>query len=404
MKKVRLLSAIALTTVFLLGCSGPIALSKALPDYDETASQLQGQSLLLNIARGRHYMPPHFTYINSIVATFDFETRASIGASFPSGDFGNPGATLGAGTTLSENPTIELVPLRGEDFARQLLTPLSDNDFALLVTEGLPLDMLIRLMGKSFHFQAANGGLERVVRNRPAIPEEYEEFRRIALHLAALNERALLFARQLSFVHSDTIKLPSPPSASEWLDARQNGIVFIPVGGNEYQLDRQIIGNTLVSNFDIATRSNAELEFLNAQISLTPSNYVDIDIRADNPGGEYPLRGALQLRNFTEILDFVASGMEDAPEYNVSADIRTVNIAGDYSSSGSWQQNPARVLAILESELAPASSILQVNYRDTYYSVQQDQWNLTTFKTLYMLLQISSQASPQRAFPITISK
>ena len=58
---------------------GPVALSKALPDYDETVNQLVSKSLLINIARSRHNQPPHFTDTTSIVATFNFQADATVG-------------------------------------------------------------------------------------------------------------------------------------------------------------------------------------------------------------------------------------------------------------------------------------------------------------------------------------
>jgi hypothetical protein len=107
---------LALVAISLTGCIGPVALEHALPSYDETVSQLQGQALLLNIARARHDMPPHLTSTTSIVATFSFETDASVAGNFPSNNAVYPSATLTIGATAAENPTIELVPLRGEDF------------------------------------------------------------------------------------------------------------------------------------------------------------------------------------------------------------------------------------------------------------------------------------------------
>ena len=78
--------------ISLTGCVSPVPLDRALPSYDETVSQLQGQSLLLNIARARNDMPPHFTTTTSIVATFNFETNASMVGNFPSNKAVYPGA------------------------------------------------------------------------------------------------------------------------------------------------------------------------------------------------------------------------------------------------------------------------------------------------------------------------
>lgn len=392
----RLLSLV-LVAAGLVGCLGATALNQALPAYDETVSQLQGQSLLLNIARSRNHMPPHFTTTTSIVATFNFESSASLTGNIPSAPETYPGASLELGATVSENPTIELVPLRGDDFSKQLLTPLSDDKFRLILGETTSLDMLIRLMGKAFIFQDAAGVLIKSVRNRPDIPEEYAEYRRIAAYLSSLNANNQLFARKLSFAQSENISITTSPSADDVLSAREGGYVYTPLGHKKgYMLSRQVIGNTVVTNFDPMSRSDAERAALNEQIALTPSNFVDVDIRQGNPGAEYALRGTIQLRSFKEVLDYVARGIEDEPESATVADTGS-------ALAPAAMQNP-RALTVIESTEAPAADVLQVRYRGLYYSVKQDPWNLSAFNALYLLLQMSDQASPQRAFPITISK
>jgi hypothetical protein len=381
---------------------GPVALTKALPDYDETINTLEGQSLLLNIARGRHYMPPHFTNTTSIVATFNFRTDASLGGQFSSRT-GDAFGSVGLGATIEENPTIELSPLRGEQFAAQMLTPLTDDQFRLLVTERMPLDMLIRLMGKSFQFMSEDGIVTKSVRNRPDIPAEYEEYRRISAHIAALNARDQLFARQVSFVDTTELRLAHPADASDFLEARKSGYELSTDGKNTYALSQRVVGNTVVTNFDTMVLSNDERHALNNRISLTPSNYVDINIRPNYPGGEYPLNGVIQLRSFHEILNFIARGIEEAPEYAVNHDSRTLELTGSTSPSA-LQSNPSAVMTVVESERAPPSGVLQVRYRGSYYFVKQERSALAAFKALYLLLQMSGQSSTQRAFPITIAR
>lgn len=384
----------------LSGCMGPIALSNAVPDYDETITQLQGKALLLNIARSRHHMPPHFTDTTSVVATFNFQTDAIL----TGGTSSNVNSTLELGGSLAENPTIELTPLRGEEYSRQLLTPLTDNQFRMLATEGLPLDLLIRLMGKSFHFQNERGEIVSTVRNNPAFPQEYRTFRQVAIHLAALNARAKLFARRVAYVEIEEMVLPEAPSASDLLEASKSGFEYQALGANKYALSQQVIGNTVVTNFDTNILSDAQRTKLNRRISLTPGNLVDIDIRSGFPGGDFPIHGFIQLRSISEILDFIARGIVDLPEYQVAPDARTEQLMAEIPDAAALGLNPARVIAINESDERPEGSVLQVKYRDSFYSVQQEQWDLLAFKSLYILMQMSGQTPTERAFPITISK
>lgn len=396
---------LALLAISLTGCIGPVALEKALPSYDETVSQLQGQSLLLNIARARHGMPPHFTTTTSIVATFNFETAASVTGNFPSNKVLYPNATLSVGATVSENPTIELVPLRGDDFAKQLLTPLDDKLVSLLNTEALPLDLLLRLLGESFYFVDSEGRFLRAVRNSPDIPAEYEEYRRIVAHIGQLDAKDRLYFKRLSFTITKKVPLPAAPTISDLLTASAAGFDYIQYEGVPYfESSELVIGHHMISNFDPLTLNDAERALLNAKISHTPGDYLDIELRPGNAGGDYPLRGAIALRSFGEVLDFVARGMAEAPEYDVPIDPRTAEISGTGAVRSGWSTNPAQVLKIVESKDPPEADNLNVSYRGSYYSVAQDEWNLAAFKALYFLLQMSSQSSPQRAFPITISK
>ena len=401
--RIGLLLLVAATSA-LCGCLGPVALTKALPNYDETLNQLESQSLLLNIARGRHNLPPHFTNTTSIVATFNFRADATLGGQFSS-DPGNAYGSVGLGTTIEENPTIELSPLRGDQFTKQMLSPLTDDQFRLLVTEKVPLDMLIRLMAKSFQFQNEAGELTKAIRNRPDIPAEYKEFRRIAAHIAALDSNAELYARHVSFVETAELKLSSAPNAADFLEARKSGFEILTKDGNTYALSRRVVGNTVVTNYDTMVLSDENRLKLNNQISLTPSNYVDVNIRSGHPGGDYPLNGVFQLRSFHEILNFVSRGIQDSPEYPVEMDSRTQALLESQSAPEILlSPNMANVLRIVESKEAPPADVLQVRYRGDYYSVEQDPSDMAAFKALYLLLQMSGQSSTQRAFPITISR
>ena len=78
---------IPLGFLMLAGCLSPIALHRAVLEYDRTVSQVEAELLLLNIARARHHRPVHFTAVSSVAATLDFRTNVGIrGGDGPSTD------------------------------------------------------------------------------------------------------------------------------------------------------------------------------------------------------------------------------------------------------------------------------------------------------------------------------
>ena len=64
--------------IILSGCLSPIAMHRAVIEYDRTVSYVEADLLLLNIARARYHRPVHFTAVSSVAATFDFRTSAGI--------------------------------------------------------------------------------------------------------------------------------------------------------------------------------------------------------------------------------------------------------------------------------------------------------------------------------------
>jgi hypothetical protein len=100
----------------------------------------------------------------------------------------------------------------------------------------------------------------------------------------------------------------------------------------------------VITNYDPRALTDAARAELNAKARNNPANFVLIDIRSEHPGGDWPLFGALKLRSFNSILDFVAGGGVGAQEYDVARDPRT----------GEGDDNPARALGIGSLDTATA--------------------------------------------------
>jgi len=392
--RIFVLSGILLT---LSGCLGPVSLHRAVIEYDRTVTRIEWEMLLLNIARLRDGLPVHFTVTSSIAATFNYQVSAAVAGSYNTGG-GSPGffiPSVSVGVAAAENPTLSIVPIQGREFTERVLTPMADAKFEFLVFQGRSIDMAMRLMADGIEVQTPEGRFERFILNWPTHPREYEEFRRIALHLAWLNSTRNLFVSRLAFVEATRAVLSAAPPADEVRNATEKNFRWRQVQGVElYELERRVTGRVVITNYDPRTLSDAERAMLNARAANNPGNFVLIDIRPGHPGGDWPLFGALKLRSLNRLLDFVAESDVNAREFDVTKDPR----------SGESAPNPARTLAIDVSESAPAGDAPFALYRGRYYTVADTHWDRRAFTVLYNLFQMTVTDVSQVGLPITISK
>ena len=376
------------TALVFSGCLGPVSLHEAVLGYDETVSRLERQMLLINIARLRAGLPPHFTVTSSIAATFDYQTNAAI-----IGPFSDIG--INVGVSAAENPTLSIVPIQGKQFTERVLTPLDDAKFEFPVFQGSPIDMVMRLAADGIELQTQKGTFLRFILNWPTHPREYEEFRRIAMHLAWLNTTRRLFVGRLSFLETTQARLSSSPAAGDVQKALEKDWRWRPVAGDSvYALERRVTGRVVITNYDPRTLSDAERYALNARAGENPGNFVLVDIRPDHPGGDLPLFGALKLRSFNMILSFVAADHGGSREFDVSKDPRT----------GDSGPNQRRALGIEIADQAPPSMLPNARYGGRYYSVADTHWDREAFNLLYQLFQMTVTDVSGIGVPITISK
>jgi hypothetical protein len=376
------------TALVFSGCLGPVSLHEAVLGYDETVSRLEQQMLLINIARLRAGLSGHYTVTSSIAATFDYQTNAAI-----LGPFSDIG--INVGVSAAENPTLSIVPIQGKQFTERVLTPMDDAKFEFLVFQGSPIDMVMRLMADGIELQTQKGTFLRFLLNWPTHPLEYEDFRRIAMHLAWLNATRRLFVGRLSFLERTQARLSSPPTAADVQNALEKDWRWRPVAGDGvYALERRVTGRVVITNYDPRTLSDAERDALNTRAAENPGNFVLVDIRPDHPGGDLPLFGALKLRSLNLIASFLAADHGGSQEFNVTKDPRT----------GDSGPNPRRALGIEVADQAPPRMLPNARYGGRYYSVADTPWDREAFRLLYQLFQMTVTDVSGVGVPITISK
>ena len=379
--------------VAISGCLGPPVLERQVLGYDEVTRTLDEKLLLLNIARVSNEEPVHFTSTSSIAATFNWTT--TLGAS---GELTESKGTnflnLNIGGSASENPTFSISPISGKEFTERVATPFQDTSFEFLVFQGGKINQAMRLMGAGIEVQKPDGLFVRFIENDPQRPKEYEEFRRIAAHLQWLNDNRQLFVRPLVFNETVIADFKNTPSAADINNGFNMGLRWRQKLNGNYELTRFQSGRVVVANFDPMALSDQQRFELAEKIKKNPSGFVYLDIRPNGPGGNFPIQGAIKLRSMFQILNFIATGIRIAPEFAVSANVPTEETGAGATAT----------LKINITDSPPDLRLPTVYFEGHYYSVNDTEWDRTTFLILSILFQTTIGRIENVGIPITISK
>jgi hypothetical protein len=378
----------------MTGCLSPITLNRAVTAYDQAITDAISKQLLINIARAHQHQPIHFTGVSNIAATFDF--RVSAGATPALTGEASRALMPIFGGSIAENPTISIAPIEGEEFTKRLLTPYQETKLLLLLRQRYDIDLLLRLMAQEVRI--TENGQEVVYRNLPGDRRGYEAFRRAVLHLSAIQDHNQLYAEPLVFNRTWTI--PANSVTAEGFQAlQQEYLLTYSQEDNTYTLRKQILGRTLITNYDPSTLSSDERARLIEEVGDGHPNDVYFDIRPGHIGGDNPLKGNFRLRSFNSILHFLGRSLGEDPEYHVDPDPRTPTV----------QENPVHTMDLILSDGTPSGADLSIHSHGKYYAVNTTgplaRWNRQAFQMLYLLFQMTVSEVPRVGVPsITIAK
>ena len=378
----------------LAGCLSPPTLTRAVVSYDEAITDSISKQLFLNIARAHHHQPVHFTGVSNVAATFDFRVNAGATPAL-TGEAGKALLPVFGGS-VAENPTISIAPIDGEEFTRRLLTPFQETKFTLLLRQGGDIDLLLRLMAKELRVDDQDEDV--AYRNSPTDKAGYEMFRKVVLHLSAIQDANRLYAESMLFERTWTI--PAESVTAEGFKAlEQDYLVAYDPQQKTYRLRKPVSGRILITNYDPNTLPQEERIRLHEEAERSPINDVSFDIRPGHYGGEWPMKGEFRLRSFNTMLNFLAQSVDEEPEYAVEKDSRTPP----------FMDNPVRTMDLLVQDSSPSESDLTVQSHGKYYSVNITgplaRWNREAFKLLYQLFQMTVTEVSRSGVPsITIAK
>lgn len=399
--------AIALLVYTQSGCVSPLAINRAVLAYDQSVTKAENEMLLINLLRMRDEEPPHFTIMSSIAATFDFRVRGGlIGQALHEDFFG-----INLGGEAAENPTATIIPVQGEEFTRRVLLPLDHARFEFLAHQPYHLSALLRMAVREVEVADETNG-QRVIVNSPGYREDYQEFRRLVLHLAYLYSTHHLYIGPIVYEEridlSDNILdlgaiIERSLERGDRFEKKQDG--------SGYLMTRIVHGRTVITNYPLGSLRNEEKRDWDLKVRRLRINEIPIDIKAGSPGGDYPVQAILRLRGLYETMRFLAKGLGPEVEYQVGPDPRTGIIAEQLAAA---EVNPAGTLLLHSGDSPPGNAFVSTKHKGSYYwlthaeqaTIPLESWNRGAFAMLHTMYQLSvSEAVTKTPSPaITIAK
>lgn len=124
----------------LAGCTsiGPATVSRDRLDYAAALADAAKRETLLNIVKLRYADALSLVTVSQLVAGYTLEGRVDLRSDFFRNTWNlSDDLAFGVGGTFSDRPTATYTPIRGDDFARLMLTPIPPSElFAMLATGG----------------------------------------------------------------------------------------------------------------------------------------------------------------------------------------------------------------------------------------------------------------------------
>ncbi len=224
------------------GCNvaGPQAVRRGRVDYNIAVQQTNVEQMLLNLVRLKYRDTPYFMEVASISTSFDFRVSASSSLAIP--ESGSNTYGLGSAVSYDEKPTITYMPLQGDKFVKQVMSPIDLETVLLLYHSGWSIERIFRVC-----LQSING-----VKNMPSAsgptPDtagEYAEFLKVCKLLRALQVRGDLDMGRCKQPGSDDlcVEIRIVQSALESNEARQlYELLKIEKGKNSFPITTEIYG------------------------------------------------------------------------------------------------------------------------------------------------------------------
>jgi len=115
--------------------------------YNEAINKTEDEQMLLSIVKGRYGETFSLLAVNGVAANVRFRSNTGVEFGFgPSSNYDGNLVPFSGGLAYEENPTITYIPVQGEQYLRQLLSPIPLNLLVLIIRTTTFSDFYITLL------------------------------------------------------------------------------------------------------------------------------------------------------------------------------------------------------------------------------------------------------------------
>jgi hypothetical protein len=349
--------------------------------------------------------------VASISTQFEFgssgELKGTLSENVGQGGALNPNRLdLGAGLRFSERPTITYSILRGEQFTKRMLAPITVSSISLLAESGWRSDRVLQLTVERLN------GLMNAPRASSPTPTDtpvYQDF----LEAVGLM-RELARERLIDFVYETRSKPVSEATAAEKVSpsdivsaAKANAVFRAGPEGEQVSLtvpERVVVLRFREDSTD-PERANRLRELLGLEEGLLRADLVEDEEGDFDPFNPQQLVKTIGLdtRSFMGVLYYLSNGVAVPPEDQAAGPVSLT--VDDEGHPFDWNELLQGLFAVHYSNQRPADAAVAVRYRGRwFYIADDDDETQSTFALLDQLADLVAgdvqQAAPVLTLPI----
>ncbi|MDZ7700147.1 MAG: hypothetical protein U5R49_25545 [Deltaproteobacteria bacterium] len=350
----RVLSFLCVALLFAAGgCSslGARAMKGERTLLNTALQQTNDEQLLINLVRFRYGDTPAFLQVSSISSQLALDVGMSAGAELESSKPNRDLLLFGASAGYATRPTLSYVPLQGNEFIQQLLTPLTTEKILLLYRSGWHIKRLFTIC-----VQGMNGlkNAPRASGPTPGRAPEYEDFSKAVDLLRELERRdlvSILHAPPASGKGAARVVLHMDPKAQALPETRA---LFTLLNLSPNRLDFPLVYTQLQATH------------------LAPVDVIEID-----------------TRSLLGLMFFLSNGVQ-APE----KDVKEGRVKVTSMESGQpfdWKAVLGDYLKVHADDQRPSDTQLRVNYRGHWFYIDdRDMESKATFTFLSQVFSLQA--------------
>ncbi len=328
--------------------------------YNLVLQATNSEQMLLNLIRLRFFDSPYFLDVDSITTQFTYRTSVAPKIPIPGFNRNNP-FTIGGDFSWTSQPTIQFTPLEGQDFAKQLLTPIDLKTIQQLILSGWDIDLIFKIVIQSFdEFLNAPEAAAPI----PEYAPRYEQFFEVTKLLRYFQMRSAL----------------------------KVGVKCCPkIEPSQAQVNSGESKEILQLAFPEGDTESEKLASFFSDVHKSEGHYVvNLELGYNSHG-----KIGIIPRSILSSMYYLSLGI-DVPE----EDIKKHHVVETLAETGEpfdWKRIIGELIEVKSSGQEPKSSYISVKYKDSWYYIEDS--DILSKRTFLLLLQLYNLQAKESKMP-----